>query len=78
MNNIHDVVIVDARPVGFYFGMKIAKKNHSFLIVEKNSKENTGSKMDQFHLETMVFNKYGIPSPIEGTDEFITKFKLKS
>ncbi len=78
MNDIHDVVIVGAGPVGIYFGMIIAKKNHSVLIIEKDSKENTGSKMDQFHLETMVFEKYGIPPPIEGTDEFITKFKWTS
>ena len=78
MNEIHDVVIVGAGPVGIYLGMIFAKKNHSVLIVEKNSKENTGSKMDQFHLETMVFDKYGIPPPIEGTDEFIKKFKWTS
>ena len=78
MTNSYDVVVVGAGPVGIYFGMILAKKNHSILIVEKDSKENTGSKMDQFHLETMVFDKYGISPPVEGTDEFITKFRWTS
>ena len=75
---MYDVIIVGAGPVGVYFGMKIAEKKHSVLIIEQASKENTGSKMDQFHLETMVFDKYGILPPIEGTDEFITKFRWTS
>ena len=78
MRYMYDVIIVGAGPVGVYFGMKIAEKKHSVLIIEQASKENTGSKMDQFHLETMVFDKYGILPPIEGTDEFITKFRWTS
>jgi len=34
--------------------------------------------MDQFHLETLVFDKYDIPPPIEGTEEFITQFEWTS
>jgi len=78
MENSADIIIVGAGPVGIYFGWQLAKKGRSVLIIEKDSKENTGSKMDQFHLETMVFDKYKIPPPVEGTDEFITNFKWTS
>ena len=77
MNNT-DIIIVGAGPVGIYFGWQLARKNHSVLIVECHSRDDCGSKMDQFHLETMVFEKYGIDPPIEGTDEFITNFEWTS
>jgi len=78
MENSMDIIIVGAGPVGIYLGWQLAKKNYSVLIIERNSREKTGSKMDQFHLETMVFDKYGIPPPVEGTDEFITNFEWTS
>ena len=77
MNN-SDIIIVGAGPVGIYLGWQLARKDHSVLIVEYHSREKCGSKMDQFHLETMVFEKYGIAPPVEGTDEFITNFEWTS
>ena len=77
MNN-NDIIIVGAGPVGIYLGWQLARKDHSVLIVERHSRKECGSKMDQFHLETMVFEKYGIAPPIEGTDEFITNFEWTS
>ncbi|MBD3195685.1 MAG: hypothetical protein GF317_11545 [Candidatus Lokiarchaeota archaeon] len=73
-----DIIIVGAGPVGIYLGYRFSKMDRSVLIIEKDSKESTGSKMDQFHLESMVFDKYEIPPPEEGTDEFITKFNYTS
>jgi len=78
LENSTDIIIVGAGPVGIYLGWQLAKKGHSVIIIEKDSKEKTGSKMDQFHLETMVFEKYGIDPSLEGTDEFITSFKWTS
>lgn len=78
MENLLNIIIVGAGPVGIYLGWQLAKKNYSVLIIEKDSKEKTGSKMDQFHLETMVFKEYGIPPPVEGTDEFIRRFQWTS
>ena len=76
--NSNDIIIVGAGPVGIYFGWQLARKKHSVLIIERHSREECGSKMDQFHLETMVFEKYGIAPPKEGTDEFITNFEWTS
>ena len=78
MESSADIIIVGAGPVGIYLGWQLAKKGHFVLIIEKDSRENTGSKMDQFHLETMVFDKYKIDPPLEGTDECITSFKWTS
>ena len=78
MENQADIMIVGAGPVGIYLGWQLSKKNISVIIIDKDTRENTGSKMDQFHLETMVFEKYEIPPPIEGSDEFITNFQWTS
>ena len=78
LENSTDIIIVGAGPVGIYLGWQLAKKGHSVIIIEKDSTEKVGSKMDQFHLETMVFDKYGIDPPLERTDEFITSFKWTS
>ena len=69
-----DIIIVGAGPVGIYLGWQLTKRGISVLIVERNSRENCGSKMDQFHLETEVFEKYGIPPPDKDSEEFITDF----
>jgi len=73
-----EILIVGAGPVGIYLGWQFAKKNYSVLIMEKDSRKETGSKMDQFHLESCVFEEYGIPPPIKGTDEYITEFQYTS
>ncbi|NHJ24498.1 MAG: FAD-dependent oxidoreductase [Candidatus Lokiarchaeota archaeon] len=78
MKNTADIIIIGAGPVGIYLGWQLAKRNNSVIILERNSRKDAGSKMDQFHLETMVFEKYGIPPPMEGTDELITNFEYTS
>jgi flavin-dependent dehydrogenase len=78
MEKSFDIIIVGAGPVGIYLAILLAKKSNSVIITERDSREKAGTKMDQFHLETIVFEKYGIPPPIEGTDEFITKFEYTS
>jgi flavin-dependent dehydrogenase len=78
MANSFDIVIIGAGPVGIYLAISLAKKNNSVIVIERNSREKTGSKMDQFHLETMVFEKYGIPAPVEGTEEYIKNFEYTS
>jgi digeranylgeranylglycerophospholipid reductase len=76
MSNSADICIIGAGPAGIYLGWKLAKRNHSVIIIEKNSRQRTGSKMDQFHLETFVFDAYDIPPPMEDADEFITNFEF--
>jgi len=78
MKNTADIIIIGAGPVGIYLGWQLAKRNNSVIILERNSRKDTGSKMDQFHLETMVFEKYGISPPMEGSDELITNFEYTS
>ncbi|MEJ2296131.1 MAG: FAD-dependent oxidoreductase, partial [Candidatus Lokiarchaeota archaeon] len=78
MEESFDIIIVGAGPVGIYLAISLAKRKSSVLILERDSREKTGSKMDQFNLESMVFEKYAITPPIEVTDESITSFEYTS
>lgn len=71
MKNRYDIVIVGAGTAGLFIARKLALLNHSVLVIEKNSKEACGEKMDQFHMAQSSFPKYDIPPPIEGSDELI-------
>jgi len=76
MEMIYDVVIVGAGPAGIYLGWQLSKKGRAVLIVEKESSNLVGSKMDQFHMDKHTFENYGVPFPILGTEEYITSFEI--
>jgi flavin-dependent dehydrogenase len=72
MKNRYDVIIVGAGTAGLFLARRLALQNHSVLLIEKQTKESCGSKMDQFHMSQSSFDKYQVPPPQEGFDELIT------
>ncbi|MFX0072953.1 MAG: NAD(P)/FAD-dependent oxidoreductase [Candidatus Hermodarchaeota archaeon] len=75
MNKPYDLLIVGAGPAGIYLGWLMAKKGKSILILERDSRESVGSKMDQFHMDTFAFEEFGVPPPALGNDEYITSLE---
>lgn len=71
MKNRYDVVIVGAGTAGVFTARKLAQLGHSVLLIEKQKREDCGSKMDQFHMAKSSFPKYEIPPPIQGSNEWI-------
>jgi flavin-dependent dehydrogenase len=71
MKNRYDVVIVGCGTAGLFIARKLALLNHSVLVIEKQKRENCGSKMDQFHMAQSSFTKYGVPLPQEDYEEWI-------
>ena len=67
----YDVVIVGAGTAGIYFGWQMAKKSHSVLIIEKDSREDIGKRLDIFHIDSIRFKQFNILPPNEGTPELI-------
>ena len=71
MKNRYDVVIVGSGTAGLFIARKLALLNHSVIIIEKQSREACGSKMDQFHMSQYSFEKYGVPKPQPDFEEWI-------
>ncbi|TFG23834.1 MAG: NAD(P)/FAD-dependent oxidoreductase [Promethearchaeota archaeon] len=73
----YDTLILGAGPAGIYLGLTLAKKGVSVIILEQESREKVGLKMDQFHMDAYTFEEFDIiPPPTPGTDEYITKFDI--
>ena len=67
----YDVIIVGAGTAGVYFGWQMAKKSHSVLIIEKDSRENIGNRLEIFHIDSIRFEQFNILPPNQGTPELI-------
>jgi len=74
MINQSDILIIGAGPAGIYLGWQLAKKGRSVIILESDSQESVGSKMDQFHMDSFAFEEFGVPKPDPNSDEYITTF----
>ena len=71
----YDIVIIGAGTSGAYLARAVAKRGHSVLVIEKNSRDKTGSKYDIFHIEEREFERLGIPRPVEGDAEWAFEFE---
>jgi flavin-dependent dehydrogenase len=71
----YDLVIIGAGTSGAYLAREIAKRGHSVLVIEKNSRDKTGTKYDIFHIEEREFARLGIPRPVEGDAAWAFEFE---
>ena len=68
MNNNYAVIVVGAGTAGTYFAKRLAEQGYRVLVVEKAPKEKLGSRLDIFHIDKELFEKFGVPAP-SATDE---------
>ncbi|NHI93896.1 MAG: hypothetical protein EAX96_15515 [Candidatus Lokiarchaeota archaeon] len=66
-----DILIVGAGTAGIYFGWLMAKKSHSVTIIERDSWEKIGNRLEIFHIDSIRFDQFNILPPNEGTRELI-------
>ncbi len=71
MNEQTEILIVGAGTAGVYFGWLMAKLGYSVIIIEKDTRENVGKRLDIFHFDSIRFEQFGIPPPEEGSPELI-------
>jgi len=71
MKNTYDVVVIGGATAGAYFATLMAKKGYSSLIIEKDPYEKVGSRLDVFHIDTDLFEEFGVSMPKKGDDDFL-------
>jgi digeranylgeranylglycerophospholipid reductase len=69
----YDVIIIGGATTGSYFGRRLAEAGMKVLLLEKQSKEQVGSKYDIFHILKPDFARFGLPYPEKG-DDFVFEF----
>ncbi|MDD4311026.1 MAG: hypothetical protein PHW41_00930 [Eubacteriales bacterium] len=63
-----DVLIIGAATAGSYFARKLAEAGHRVLILEQQSKEKLGRRLDIFHVGKPDFARFSLPLPEEADD----------
>jgi digeranylgeranylglycerophospholipid reductase len=65
-----DILIIGAGTAGIYFGLQMAKKGHSVIIAEKDTRSEVGKRLDVFHLDSDKFSEFDIPLPDEADPDY--------
>ena len=73
MVEISDVLIVGAGTAGVYFGWLMVKKGFNITLIDRDSRDQVGQRLEVIHFETDEVEEAGVPPPVEGTPEFICK-----
>lgn len=76
MDNHYDVIVVGAGTAGTYFAKLLAEKGYRVLVAEKDRKENVGSRLDIFHIDKELFEKFGVPAPSTTDEEYVSEFEF--
>ena len=71
---ICDIVIIGAATSGAFFAQRMASKGYQVHVIEKQSYEDFGRKMDIFHVAKKDFDLYGLPEAKPGDDAWAFTF----
>jgi flavin-dependent dehydrogenase len=70
MNEQCDILIVGAGTAGVYFGWQMARRGHSVVVAEAQPREKVGTRLDVFHIDSVKFAEFGIPTPEQDSPDF--------
>ena len=76
MNNNCDVIVGGAGTAGTYLAKLMAEQGFRVLVVEKDSKEKLGSRLDIFHIDKVLFEKFGVPAPSPADEDYVSEFEF--
>ncbi|MDR3248253.1 MAG: FAD-dependent monooxygenase [Treponema sp.] len=69
-----DVLVAGACTAGLYFGGLMARQGYRVLICDPSSEDALGSRYDIIHIRQNNFNRFGIPEPKPGDEDYVTIF----
>ncbi len=76
MNNSYDAIVIGAGTAGTYFAKLLAEQGYKVLVAEKDPKEKLGSRLDIFHIDKELFEKFGVPAPSATDEDYVSEFEF--
>lgn len=76
MNTEYDVIVVGAGTAGSFFAKRMAENDYKVLVVDKLSEKKLGSRLDIFHIDRDFFEKYNVPKPSKGDEDYVSEFEV--
>lgn len=70
----YDIVIIGAATSGAFFAQRMAARGWRVKVLEKQSFEDFGRKMDIFHIAKKDFAKFGLPEAVPGDGAWAFEF----
>ncbi len=76
MNSSYDALVIGAGTAGTYFAKLLAGQGYRVLVVEKDPREKLGSRLDIFHIDKELFEKFGVPVPSITDEDYVSEFEF--
>ncbi|MDZ4131828.1 MAG: NAD(P)/FAD-dependent oxidoreductase [Dethiobacteria bacterium] len=76
MNYSYDAIVIGAGTAGTYFAKLLAEQGYRVLVAEKDLKEKLGSRLDIFHIDKELFEKFGVPAPSATDEDYVSEFEF--
>ena len=76
MNSSYDAIVIGAGTAGTYFAKLLAEQGYKVLVAEKDPKEKLGSRLDIFHIDRELFEKFGVPAPSATDEDYVSEFEF--
>ncbi len=75
MEENYDAIIIGAGTAGTYFAKLLAEKGYKILVIDKSAREDLGKRLDIFHIDKELFDRFGIPAPSASDEDYVTEFE---
>lgn len=76
MKDKYDVIAVGAGTAGLFFARKMADRGFSVLVIDKLNSNKLGTRLDIFHIDKDYFDKYNVPKPNVGDEDYVSEFDI--
>lgn len=76
MHDHYDAIVIGAGTAGTYFARLLAGQGYRVLVAEKDPKEKLGSRLDIFHIDKELFEKFGVPAPATTDEDYVSEFEF--
>jgi|AGTN01.2.fsa_nt_gi Dehydrogenases (flavoproteins) len=74
MKESYDVVVIGGGTAGSFFAKRMAEQGYSALVAERLTEANLGKRLEIFHIDKPFFERYGVPEPKPGDEDYVTVF----